>query len=192
MRKVQPRKPEEMGVLPVFGVDSKSIIDKDEDGRDVIRDVPVLSSSDTSLRQCNTCFVASNCPAFKVDSMCAFKLPVEVKTKDQLKALINTVIEMQVQRAAFARFSEELAGGYPDPNVGQEIDRLLKILKTVKELDDSQSFIKMTIEGRSSGAGVLSNIFGEKAQVLRELPETIDATIVDEVIEDHLGDDRPS
>ena len=192
MRKFTPRNEDEMTTLPVFGVESKTIIDKDEDGRDVIKDVPVLSSSSVSLRQCNTCFVASNCPAFKIDSMCAFKLPVEIKTKDQLKALINAIIEMQGQRVAFARFSEELNGGYPDPNVGQEIDRLFKLLKTVKELDDSTSFIKMTLEGRTSGAGVLSSIFGEKAQVLKELPEVIDATVVDEVIERNLGDDRPS
>ena len=192
MRKFTPRNEDEMTTLPVFGIENKTIVDRDEDGRDVIKDVPVLSSNSTSLRQCNTCFVASNCPAFKPESMCAFKLPVELKTKDQLKALINSIIEMQGQRVAFARFSEELNGGYPDPNVGQEIDRLFKLLKTVKELDDSTSFIKMTLEGRTSGAGVLSSIFGEKAQVLKELPEVIDATVVDEVIENHLGDDRPS
>ena len=79
-------------------------------------------------------------------------------------------------------------GGYPDPNVGQEIDRLFKILKSVKELDDSQSFIKMTLEGRSAGAGVLSNIFGDRAQVLRELPEAIDAEVVDDVIQQHFDD----
>jgi hypothetical protein len=42
--------------------------------------------------------------------VCAFKLPVDVKTKEQLKSLINAVIEMQGQRVAFMRFadSEEL------------------------------------------------------------------------------------
>ena len=186
MRKVQPRKPEEMATLPVFGVENQTIIEKDDEGRDVIKDVPVLTSSSGSLRQCNTCFVASNCPAFKANSMCAFKLPVEIKTKDQLKALINAIIEMQGQRVAFARFSEEMNGGYPDPNTSQEIDRLFKLIKTVKELDDSSSFIKMTLEGRTNGAGVLSSIFGEKAQVLRELPQTIDAEIIDEVIDRNL------
>ena len=182
MRKLQPRKPEEMGTLPVFGVEHQTIIEKDDEGRDVIKDVSVLTSNATSLRQCNTCFVASNCPAFKVDSVCAFKLPVELKTKDQLKALINTIIEMQGQRVAFARFSEEMNGGYPDPNTSQEIDRLFKLIKTVKELDDSQSFIKMTLEGRSAGAGVLSNIFGEKAKQLNELPYTIGEDDTDALI----------
>ena len=170
MRKFEPRNPEEMGNLPVFGYTYKSVVEQDETGNDVIKDVSVVQSQDTSLRQCDTCFVASNCPAFKPQSVCAFKLPIEVKTKDQLKSLINAIIEMQGQRVAFMRFTEEMNGGYADPNVSQEIDRLFKLIKTTKELDDSREFIRMTVE-RQGGAGVLSSIFGDKAQALRELPD---------------------
>ena len=67
------------------------------------------------------------------------------------------------------RFSEEMNGGYADPNVSQEIDRLFKLIKTVKELDDSREFIRMTVERQGTG-GVLSAIFGDKAQALKELP----------------------
>ena len=165
MRKLVPRNPEEMGNLPVFGFDTKSEVD--EEG--VIKDVTTVTSQSTSLRACDTCFVASNCPAFKPQSVCAFKLPVEVKTKEQLKSLINAIIEMQGQRVAFMRFAEEMNGGYADPNVSQEIDRLFKLIKTVKELDDSREFIRMTVE-RQGSSGVLSSIFGEKAQALKELP----------------------
>jgi len=168
-RKFSARSETEMMQLPVFGVEVSSVIEKDEDGRDVVKDVPLLTSQSASLRMCNTCFVADNCPAFKPNTQCAFKLPVEVKTKEQLKALINTMIEMQGQRIAFARFSEEMNGGYPDPNVSQEVDRLFRMLKTTKDLDDSQSFIRMTVEGRAS-SGVLSNLFGDRAAVLQNLP----------------------
>ena len=61
-------------------------------------------------------------------------------------------------------------GGYADPNVSQEMDRLFRMLKTVKELDDSSSFIKMTVEAKNGSAGVLSSIFGDRAQALKELP----------------------
>jgi hypothetical protein len=169
MRKLQPRETHEMGNLPVFGFEVKTVVEKDELGNDILKDVPVVQSRDSSLRQCDTCFVASNCPAFKPQSMCAFKLPVEVKTKDQLKSLINAIIEMQGQRVAFMRFAEEMNGGYADPNVSQEIDRLFKLIKTTKELDDSREFIRMTVE-RQGSAGVLSQIFGEKAKELKELP----------------------
>lgn len=165
MRKVEPRNPDEMGNLPVFGYDFKTEVDVDG----VIKDVTVVQSQSASLRQCDTCFVAANCPAFKPQNACAFKLPVEVKTKEQLKSLINAVIEMQGQRVAFMRFAEEMNGGYADPNVSQEIDRLFKLIKTTKELDDSREFIRMTVE-RKGNAGVLSSIFGEKANVLKELP----------------------
>ena len=165
VRKLEARNPDEMGNLPVFGYNTTTEID--EDG--TIKDVPVVQSQQTSLRNCNTCFVASNCPAFKPDTMCAFKLPVEVKTKEQLKGLLNAVIEMQGQRVAFMRFAEEMNGGYADPNVSQEMDRLFKLIKTVKELDDSREFIRMTVE-RQGSAGVLSSIFGDKANVLKELP----------------------
>lgn len=163
-----PRTASERSFLPVLGVDTTTVVETSEDGRETLKDVPVLSSRSESLRQCNTCFVAANCPAFKPDSECAFSLPVEIKTKDQLKALLNAVVEMQGSRVAFARFSEELNGGYPDPNVSQEIDRLFDLVEQMKKLEDNKEFVRMTFE-RQGGAGVLSSIFGDRAQVLKEL-----------------------
>lgn len=165
---VTPRDPSEIYALPVFGFQTKTIVDTDETGRDVLREIPVVQSNAGSLRQCDTCFVAANCPAMRPGSTCAFNLPIEVKTKDQLRSLINALLEMQGQRVAFARFTEELNGGYPDPNTGVEMDRFFKILKTMKELDDTSETLKISMERKASG-GVLSSIFGDRAQVLREL-----------------------
>jgi hypothetical protein len=170
MRKLIPRDTAEINTLPVFGVQYETVVEQDAAGNDVIKDVPTLRSQTNSLRLCDTCFVAANCPAFKPQNTCAFNLPIEVKTKEQLRSLINAIIEMQGQRIAFARFSEEINGGYPDPNTSQEIDRLFKLIKTVKELDDSREFIRMTVERQGSG-GVLSAIFGDKAQALNELKD---------------------
>lgn len=169
MRKLTPRNPAEMRTLPSLGVEVSRVIDTDSDGVQTIKDVPVIKSNQTSLRMCNTCIVAPNCPAAKPDSACAFELPVEVKTKAQLKSLIDALVEMQGQRVAFAKFAEDLNGGYPDPNVSQELDRFFKILKTIKELDDSREMMRVTVE-RSGSAGVLSSLFGEKAKVVTELP----------------------
>ena len=167
--KLQLRKPDEIRTLPVLGVEISRVLETDETGRDVLKDVPVLRSNSTSLRQCNTCFVKDNCPAFKPDNACAFNLPVEVKTKDQLKGLINSLLEIQGQRVAFAKFAEDLNGGYPDPNTGLEMDRFFKMLKTIKELDESKEMMRVTVE-RNGAAGVLSSLFGDKAQKLNELP----------------------
>jgi hypothetical protein len=168
-KKLIERDPEEVTSLPVFGYKMKTIVDVDDEGNEVLKDVPMVQTTGTSLRQCDTCFVAANCPAFKPQNTCAFNLPVEVKTKDQLKALLNTVIEMQGARVAFSRFAEELNGGYPDPNTSQEIDRLFKLVKGMKELEENREFIRITAERQSSG-GVLSAIFGDRAQALKDLP----------------------
>jgi hypothetical protein len=168
-KKLVQRDPEEVQNLPVFGYKMKTIVDQDDEGNDILMDVPMVQSTGASLRQCDTCFVAANCPAFKPQNTCAFNLPVEVKTKDQLKSLLNTVIEMQGARVAFSRFAEELNGGYPDPNTSQEIDRLFKLVKGMKELEENREFIRITAERQSSG-GVLSAIFGDRAQALKDLP----------------------
>ena len=188
VRKLEVRDASEITSLPVFGTEYKTIVEQDDDGKDIIVDVPLLRSNSTSLRMCDTCFVASNCPAFKPKNTCAFNLPVEVKTKEQLRALLNAIVEMQGQRVAFARFSEEINGGYPDPNTSQEIDRLFKLIKTIKELDDSREFIRMTVERQGTG-GVLSAIFGDRAQALTELPNGgIDSENTTRIIQQAIED----
>jgi hypothetical protein len=179
------RDPNEIQNLPVFGYKMKTVVETDEDGKDVLKNVPVINSQQTSLRQCDSCFVAANCPAFKPQNMCAFNLPVEVKTKDQLKALLTTMIEMQGQRVAFMRFAEEMNGGYADPNLSQEIDRLLKLVGNVNEMDQNKEFIQITASRQSSG-GVLSAIFGDRAQALRELPETLKEETVTKIIQQSI------
>ena len=187
-RGVVVRDTSEVMNLPVFGYDQMQVMDIDENGNQVLKDVPVVRSQAASLRQCNTCFVAANCPAFKPNNTCAFNLPVEVKTKEQLRGLLNSILEMQGQRVAFARFSEELNGGYPDPNLGQEIDRMFKLVKILKDLDSTQETFRLTMERQSSG-GVLSAIFGDRASTLNELPaggfnEDETTTIIAEVLEE--------
>jgi len=153
--------------LPVFGYQMKNIVDTDEDGKDVLRQVAVTQSTGTSLRQCNTCFVAANCPAFKPDNECAFNLPVEVKTPEQLKGLLTSVVEMQASRVAFMRYAEELNSGYVDPNTSQEIDRLFKLVANIRDLESSKESININVERRASG-GVLSAIFGDRVQAMQE------------------------
>lgn len=174
MRKVEraeivERDPLEVTPLPVFGFQVKSIIDTNEDGTDVLKQVPVVQSQSASLRNCDTCFVAANCPAFKPSNTCAFNLPVEVKTPEQLKGLLTAIIEMQGQRVAFMRFAEEMNGGYADPNVSQEVDRLFKLVASMKDLDTQKEFIQIT-GSRSTSGGVLSAIFGDRAQAMKDAP----------------------
>ena len=187
-KKVEPRDPSERTPLPVFGYDSKTIIDTDDEGNEILRQAPIVKSEMSSLRQCNTCFVAANCPAFKQDSTCAFNLPVEVKTKEQLKALLTAIIEMQGQRVAFMRFAEEMNGGYADPNVSQEVDRLFKLVKSMKELEENKEYIRFTAE-RSTSGGVLSAIFGDRASQLREMEQPLNEEQTTQIIRNSIEDD---
>jgi hypothetical protein len=192
VRKVSPtelvqRAPEEVTNLPVFGYKMKTVVETDENGKDVLMDIPVVQTQQSSLRQCDTCFVAANCPAFKPANTCAFNLPIEVKTKEQLKALMTSMIEMQGQRVAFMRFAEEMNGGYADPNVSQEVDRLIKMVEKINDMNSDKEFIQITASRQSSG-GVLSAIFGDKAQALRELPEALKEEQVTKIIQSSLED----
>ena len=171
MRKVEraevvQRDPSEVTSMPVFGYQMKTIVES-EDGHDVLKQVPIVQSQTTSLRQCDTCFVSANCPAFKPQNTCAFNLPVKVETPDQLRSLNTALLEMQAQRVAFMRFAEEMNGGYADPNLSQEMDRYYKMLKAMKELDESKEFIQITAQ-RNAGQGVLSAIFGDRVQAVKD------------------------
>ena len=79
------------------------------------------------------------------------------------------MIEMQGSRVAFARYAEELNGGYPDPNTGQELDRLFKLVAQMKEMEENKEFIRITAERQTSG-GLMERLFGDRANVLKELP----------------------
>lgn len=186
-KKVTPRDPSEKTPMPVFGYKEKQIVTEDEEGNEVLSSAPIVESNQSSLRQCNTCFVAANCPAFKEDSTCAFNLPVEIKTKEQLKSLLQSIIEMQGQRVAFMRFAEELNGGYADPNVSQEVDRLFKLVKNLKELEENREFVRITAERQASG-GVLSAIFGDRAQALQETQQPISEEETTEIIRKNIED----
>ena len=181
---VVQRDPNEMSSLPVFGYQMKTVVENDN-GVDVLKEVPVVQNQFQSLRQCDTCFVAANCPAFKPQNTCAFNLPIEVKTKDQLKSLLTAIIEMQGQRVAFMRFAEEMNGGYADPNVSQEVDRLFKLVKSVKELEENKEFIRITAERQASG-GILSSIFGDRAAALREMQNPLDEQQTTQIIRTSL------
>lgn len=157
----QPRPQSERMVLPVVDISSRQVV-SEKDGHTVIQDVPVVESRASSLRRCDGCFVARTCPEFQPGSGCAFDLPLEVKTREQVVSMLNWVIEMQGARVAFARYAEEMNGGYPDESLSKEIDRLLKLVKQSKDIQDDRASFKMTVQSRGSG-GVLSAIFGDKA-----------------------------
>lgn len=170
------RHEDERLLLPVMGIEyivSAGSFNQSEQGESIEIDpqeVPVIRHSSNTVRQCDNCYLASRCPAFKEHSDCGYKLPVEIRSKDQLMATLQAMIEMQASRVLFARFAEELEGQGLDPALSSEMDRLFGLIDKFKNISDNRDMVRLEVEARGS-SGVLSRLFGAKAgEVARQLP----------------------
>ena len=65
------------------------------------------------------------------------------------------------------------------------IQMYLKLVGNLKELEENREFVRITAERQSSG-GVLSAIFGDRAQALRELPESLKEDSVTKIIQQSI------
>lgn len=184
-------------LLPVMGVESITTIGQktqSEQGESYEVDpeeVPVIRYTNSLLRQCDNCYLASKCPAYKEHTECGFSLPVEIRTKDQLQSALRALLEMQVSRVMFARFAEEMEGQGLDTGLSAEIDRMFSLVNKFKDISDTRDVIRMEVEARGS-AGVLSRLFGQKAgETARELSTPLPTQALDEMameIIDYEGD----
>jgi hypothetical protein len=181
-----PRKDRPRTNLPVIGlaVEKETYTDP-EDGLNKERDVPLVTLRSQSMRQCSSCFLSSKCPAYDQHSNCAYDIPVEVKSKQQMQSLQNSLIEMQAQRVLFMKMVEDMTGGYADPNLSGEIDRLQKLVKVKTELEQDSFSVKLEAKGNGAQAGMISRIFGRDAG---EQMTTLDRPVpADRMIEQSSG-----
>ena len=112
----------------------------EEDGSESVQTTMTMRTVEEAMRRCDACYLAPHCPAFQAHASCAFKIPVVIKTKDQLQALMRTVIEVQGKRVMFAQFAEEVEGQGIDPALSGEIDRLFKIMGRYKKQGQFRAF----------------------------------------------------
>ena len=173
---IEKRHEKDRLLLPVMGIErivTAGSISGSEQGESIEVDpqeVPLIRYNSTPLRQCDNCYLASRCVAFKEHSECGFRLPVEIRTKEQLMATLQAMIEMQASRVLFARFAEELEGQGLDPALSSEMDRLFSLIDKFKNISDTRDMVRLEVEARGS-SGVLSRLFGAKAgEVARQLP----------------------
>jgi hypothetical protein len=158
-----PEARHERTVLPVVGVDKVTFTTKRIDGSDDVEEIPVITSSAANVRQCSNCHLADvGCPQYQPNSLCAYEIPVVIKSRDQLQAALQAVVEMQTQRVFEARFSEQLQGQELAPEVGTEVERLFRMVEKMKGILDDRESIKVTMEAKGK-SGVLSRLFGDTA-----------------------------
>jgi hypothetical protein len=194
---LEKRHEEDRVLLPVMGIEhivSMGTQIDSEQGEYIEVDpqeTPVIRYQSGPLRQCNSCYLAARCPAFREHSECGYKLPVEIRSKDQLTAVLQAMIEMQASRVLFARFAEELEGQGLDPALSSEMDRLFSLIDKFKNISDTRDMMRIEVEARGS-AGVLSRLFGQKAgEISRQLPGGgFDASRTDQFISDVINFDE--
>lgn len=176
----------ETQMIPVLGKTIREEEYTDESGEKQTREVQEINIRGTSERVCNSCFLSKKCPAFEENATCAYDIPIEIRTRSQLSEVQNTIIEMQAQRVMFMRFAEEMEGGYSDPNLSSEIDRLQKMIKTKDELEREGFSIRVEGTTRADGAGpgMLARLFGDQAsQAAQALPSNLTAEQVVDTID---------
>lgn len=166
-----PREPvqRETVLIPLMG----TRLQENSDTKDL---EPVLFKRSESMRVCNTCVLKDKCPGFKVDANCLYNIPLEVKTKDQLRALQDTLVEMQTHRVLFMQMAEDLDGGYADPNLSQELDRLQRMIKSKNEMDIDTFSLKVTATQSNQKSGIMDRLLGsDGAAKFRELESPVRA-----------------
>ncbi len=165
---VNTRPANERKLLPVLGLEvvTDNTVHRDEEGNEITEidshQESVVSYVATGVRQCDSCYLAPRCPEFKQHADCAYDLPIEVKTKAQLRAVMNAMITMQAGRVFFAKLGEDLEGTGMDPSLSAEMDRFFRLVEKAKDIEDTRDMFKFNVEARAS-SGVISRIFGAKA-----------------------------
>lgn len=147
-----------------------------------------ISAKSESLRQCNNCFLAESCPSYRPDNFCAYEIPVQLRTKDQVQQAMQAVLEIQTQRVLQARFAEEVTGQELSPEVGREMDRLFNLTAKLREILDDRETLRVSVEARGGGAaagggGALSRLFGSSVgEAAKALPEPVDSDDIIDVV----------
>ena len=139
-------------------------------------EVPKLKIRSESMRICDTCFLAAKCPMFEPGSTCAYDIPITIRTKEQMQAAMDSMVELQIQRILFMKMAEDAEGGYADPNLSSEIDRFTKLAKTKHDME--QEGFSLTVTAKQQGQiSMVDRIFGDlgNTQTLRELPAPVNA-----------------
>jgi len=156
-----PRDPSQRRVIPLIDFDIDTVkVKNSETGEYENKDVPRIKVRSESMRICDTCFLASKCPMFEPNSTCAYDIPIQVETKEQMQSLMNSLVSMQTQRVMFMKMSEDMEGGSADPVLSSEIDRLGKLIEKKHTIE--QEGFSLTVTAKQSGEmNMVERIFGD-------------------------------
>lgn len=155
------RDPSQKRIVPFldFTTDVEKVKNKETGEYDEVYRSKIHVRSE-SMRVCDTCFLAAKCPMFEENSTCAYDIPIQVETKEQMNSLMNALVSMQTQRVIFMKMAEDAEGGYADPNLSGEIDRLGKLIEKKHSIE--QEGFSLTITAKQQGEmSMVDRIFGD-------------------------------
>lgn len=136
-------------------------------------EVPKVKIRSESMRICDSCFLATKCPMFEENTTCAYDIPIQIRTKEQMTSLMDSMVELQAQRVLFMKMAEDAEGGYADPVLSSEIDRLGKLMKTKHEME--QEGFSLTVTAKQQGQmSRVDRLFGDLTNhKFTELPSPV-------------------
>jgi hypothetical protein len=184
---------ESTAVLPVVALQSHVVETHDGDGNAIQETYVTLASSPESVRQCNSCMIAGQCPGYQPNSRCSFNIPVMIRTKDERQAVLRTLVEIQAQRIMLGTFAEQVMGE-PNDQVGKEMDRLFGMMEKWKSIEETTTKLRIGIDATGPDAdgsmGMISRLFGsqagQNARIL-DVPEASDQYVEDAVVVDNAS-----
>lgn len=179
------RDPSQKRIIPLIDFDytTEKRRNKDTNEMEDVQ-VPKLNIRSESLRICDTCFLAAKCPMFEPNNTCAYDIPITIRTKEQMAAAMDSMVEMQLQRILFMKMAEDAEGGYADPNLSSELDRFAKLAKTKHEME--QEGFSLTVTAKQQGQiSMVDRIFGDIGNT-RPLHE-LEAPVNPEIAFEQLG-----
>lgn len=137
----------------------------------------VMRIGEANLRECNSCYLKGKCPGYEASAACRYEIPVELKTPEQIKALRTALLTMQVDRILFLRFVEQVEGGYADPVLSAEIDRVTRMLAMDHKFDEQSLSINIrgTAGAMRNDGGIMSRVFGRDPQERRAIEPPLPA-----------------
>jgi len=118
------------------------------------------------------------CPEMQPGAECAFSFPAHVASKNQMKSLQDFALGLQTQRVQLMMMVEQVNGGYSDPNLSSELDRLQRMIKAKQDAEKMGFTVHQTTTVQGN-ANVMSQLFGpEVGQASAALPAPVDTNTV--------------
>lgn len=153
------RDPSQKQIIPLIGFEPNVVKIHNQDGSEEEVNRPLINVRSESLRICDSCFLAPKCPMFEENSTCAYDIPIQVRTREQVQSLMDSLVEMQAQRVLFMKMVEDSEGGLADPVLSGEMDRLGKLIE--KKHNMEQEGFSLTVTAKQQGQmDMMNRLFG--------------------------------